>query len=118
MATYTLPSLRMTSLIGDGTITVPANQTWIVKTINYEFEQSVTGNKQFGRAVATINSNSLVLVDIVIDYGGGESIVGDGGSCNGSSLVMKTGDTIVTTKTAGAATFNLYVYYYIFEQDF
>ena len=43
MANIDLPDLRRAQLTSAGTITVPANETWIIKTANVKIENSNNG---------------------------------------------------------------------------
>lgn len=124
MSTIPIPNLRHTSLSAAGTIIVPANETWIIKSANAQMRHSRGNTVESMTITATIDSNSGVVwydkVEIDRTFGGAPymGMTGIGGPIFGSTMTLKTGDTLVLTKVGSPSITKLEIYYYIFESDF
>jgi hypothetical protein len=112
-----VPTLRHTSLSAAGTITVPAGQTWVVKSANADFlARGITAHDR-ASITASINGNSAPLWNSSAYGTGAIGLYRYGIPILSSTIIMKAGDTIQLSIDLGAPTIALSVYYYILEQD-
>lgn len=124
MANINLPDLRHIGLTAAGTITVPANETWIIKTANARLVQSLAADAEVEMIITvTINGNSGIVWHLELQKrisGGGDRLgmFGGGGPIFSSSIILKTNDTLVLAKVGTPDHTELDVFYYILETDF
>jgi hypothetical protein len=120
MATYDLPNLRHTQQSGAGTITVPANKTWVIKTATARVNHTLGPTSEGVTVTATINSNAAVVYDVLIQNrtGGALGAYNVGQPIFSSTIILKAGDTLALAVVGSPSVATLDVYYYILEDDF
>jgi hypothetical protein len=124
MANLNLPSLRNTNITSNGTITVPAGETWVVKTANIYVDFINGAGTRSASVTATINGNSNIIWRSTLYNGATAGITNwsygmeQGGPLFSSSVVMEAGDTLSLTISGTTNSQTLSIYYYILEEDF
>lgn len=113
----TIPGLRQAAITALSSITVPSNETWIVKLCIGGCTQTTLSGANI-TITASINSNSIPLLYIPLPSS--ITSINYYENCVNNTLIMKTGDsfTLASTYPTGVAAPVLQVAYWIRETDF
>jgi len=130
MANITIPNLRHENLLTTGYLTIPADETWVVKAANAycvfdEILNNPSSKTSYMSVITNIDGNASIVWSAgqdlqVVNATIGGYVVGDyikNGPIFAGSMIMKGGDSfrIDATNTAEQ---RIYLSYYILEEDF